>query len=240
MEEIDNRLLRKELDYDVQILQQEYLMLIDRLNEEQRKIYDIVSDAVNKKKGGLFFVHRYGGMDKTYLWKIIISKIKSNGKIVLIVASSEIASLLLSDGWTAHSKFKISIQVVAYSICKIKKGTQLTKLIESTSLIVWDEAPMNHRNYFEALDKFLKDILQNGDSVTLKKPFRGKVVLLGRDFRQNLSIVVGENRTDTVDASISQSYLWNYCTIFYITKNMRLLNDAMDEESRMSLMNFGK
>ena len=37
MEKINNKLLSKELDYDLQILQQEHLMLVDRLNKEQNK-----------------------------------------------------------------------------------------------------------------------------------------------------------------------------------------------------------
>ena len=139
--------------------------------------------AVDKNRGGLFFVYGHGGMGKTYLWKAIISKIRSDCKIVLTVASSEIASLLLLDGWTAHSRFKIPIQVDDHSTCKIKKDTQLTKSIESISLIVWDEAPMNHRNYFETLDKSLKDILHKMEPDGMETPFGGKVVLLGEDFR---------------------------------------------------------
>ena len=86
-------------------------------------------------------------------------KIHSEKKIILTVVSSGITSLLLPDGRTARSRFKIFIHIDEHSTYEIKKKMQLTALIKSTSLIVWDEAPMNHRNCFEALNISLKDIL---------------------------------------------------------------------------------
>ncbi len=55
-----------------------------------------------------------------------------------------------------------------------------------TSLIIWDEALMNHRNCFEALDKSLKDVMGLCDSATNENIFGGKSMLLGGDFRQIL------------------------------------------------------
>jgi hypothetical protein len=42
-----------------------------------------------------------------YVWTTIMSYLQGQGKIVLAVASSRIASLLLLGGKTAHSRFKI-------------------------------------------------------------------------------------------------------------------------------------
>jgi hypothetical protein len=36
----------------------------------------------------------------------------------------------------------------------------LAALLNKTSLIIWDEAPVAHKNCFEALDKSLHDILR--------------------------------------------------------------------------------
>ncbi|GJR01918.1 DNA helicase [Tanacetum coccineum] len=46
----------------------------------------------------LIFVYGHGGTGKTFLWKTIISTLRSEGKIVLAVASSDIASMLLLSG----------------------------------------------------------------------------------------------------------------------------------------------
>ena len=99
---------------------------------------------------------------------------------------------------------------------------------------------MNHRNCFEALDKSLKDILNTGDSQASEKPFGRMVVLLEGYFRHILLVMVRGSRMDTIDASISRSYLWDYCTVFSLKTNMCLLNDNMDEESRISLIDFTK
>ena len=51
----------------------------------------------------------HGGTGKTFLYKVICSKLHSDGAIVLCTASSGIAALLLPSGRTAHSMFKIPI-----------------------------------------------------------------------------------------------------------------------------------
>ena len=56
-------------------------------------------------------------------------------------------------------------------------------------MILWDETSMGHRNFFEALDRSLRDILQLEDPQSVEKPFGGKVVVLGGDFRQILLVV---------------------------------------------------
>ena len=103
--------------------------------------------------------------------------------IFLVVASSGIASLLLSGGRTTHSRFKIPLDINEHSTCEIKKGTQLARLIEEAKLIIWDEAPMAHRYCFEAVDRTLRDILFISNINGETKPFGGKPILLSGDFR---------------------------------------------------------
>ncbi|XP_071741764.1 uncharacterized protein [Rutidosis leptorrhynchoides] len=131
----------------------------------------------------LIFVYGHGGTGKTFLWKAIITALKARGKIVLAVASSGIASLLLPSGRTTHSRFKLPLVLTDESMCNVKKNTQMENLLQKTGLIVWDEAPMINRRCFEALDRSLRDILDNNDVV-----FGGMSVILGGDFKQTLSI----------------------------------------------------
>ncbi|CAN1242007.1 ATP-dependent DNA helicase PIF1 [Linum perenne] len=105
----------------------------------------------------------------------IISKIRSEHKIALVVASSGIAATLLPGGVTAHSRFKIPIEVDHASTCAIKKGTNLARLMQQATLIVWDEAPMVHRLSFEAVDRTLCDIMNkkvylSADTLTTSGP----------------------------------------------------------------------
>ncbi|GKD18676.1 DNA helicase [Tanacetum coccineum] len=132
---------------------------VPRLNNEHRIIYDLITDASTNNRQELLFVYGHGGTGKTFLWKTLISALRSEGKIVLAVASSGIASLLLPSGRTAHSRFKLPLELTEESLCRITKNTQLGKLLIDTDLIIWDEAPMNDRRCFEALDRTLRDIL---------------------------------------------------------------------------------
>jgi CO dehydrogenase nickel-insertion accessory protein CooC1 len=59
-------------------------------------------ELVDKIFGNQIFVDGYGGTGKTYLWKAITTKLRSEGKIVLAVASCGIAALLLHGGRTTH------------------------------------------------------------------------------------------------------------------------------------------
>ena len=151
---------------------------------------------------------------------------RSEKLIVLAVASSGVASLLLPGGHTAHSRFKIPIVIDESSVCDIKRGTFLADLIVQSSLIIWDEAPMTHRHCFESLDRSMRDILGQMDCSRYHQVFGGKTVLLGGDFRQVLPVVESGTRVDTVDACITNSYLWSHVKILKLTINMRLLGMA--------------
>ncbi|XP_076934493.1 uncharacterized protein LOC143600803 [Bidens hawaiensis] len=118
------------------------------------------------------------------------------GEIVLNVASSGIASLLLEGGRTAHSIFLIPINLTEDSQCQVKGNTDVSELLKKTSLIIWDEAPMIHKHAFEALDRTLKDVMNVDLGNTSGTLFGGKVVVLGGDFRQILPVVQNGTRND--------------------------------------------
>jgi ABC-type branched-subunit amino acid transport system ATPase component len=77
-------------------------------------------ESVDSKQGKLVFIEGHGGTGKTYLWKAITTKIRSEGKIVLTVVSCGIAALLLEGGMTAHSRFHIPLNTSDDSTCDIK------------------------------------------------------------------------------------------------------------------------
>ncbi|EOA28676.1 hypothetical protein CARUB_v10024900mg [Capsella rubella] len=222
LKKIKNSMLQDETSYNILKEEKDYRRLIQTLNDDQKKVYDAVIDSIEHQKGKLFFLNGPGGTGKTYVYKTIISRLRSQRKIVLPVASSGIAATLLPNGRTAHSRFKIPIDLHQDSICNISRGSMLAELLEKTDLIIWDEAPMCHRFAFEALDKSLRDLLSVADPNAASKPFGGKTVLLGSDFRQILPVIPQGTRQETVMATITRSYLWNYISIFTLEKNMRL------------------
>jgi hypothetical protein len=83
---------------------------------------------------------------------------------MLVVASSRIPSLLLLGGRTAHSRFKILIDLHDESTCNITQQMNVAKLVRKVDMIIWDEAPMMHRQAFEAIDQTLHDLMQLDDA----------------------------------------------------------------------------
>ncbi|KAK9068593.1 hypothetical protein SSX86_012708 [Deinandra increscens subsp. villosa] len=219
---LENQMISEERLYDQDRMDQEYQSLFMKLTDEQRSIYNEIMSAVNNKKPGMFFVYGYGGTGKTFLWNTLSASIRSKKQIVLNVASSGIASLLLPGGRTAHSRFRIPININENSLCTLNPNSDVAELLKETSLIIWDEAPMTNKHCFEALDRSLNDIIKSNSSSRKDIFFGGKVVVFGGDFRQILLVVPGGTDEDIVNSSLSSSYLWSKCKVLKLTKNMRL------------------
>ena len=111
-----------------------------------------------KDAGGVFFLHSYRGIGKTFIWRILFSTLRSRGEIALNVASSGITTLLIPGGRTAHSRFSIPLSVNEDSTCNIKQKSDVVELIAKARLIIWDRAPIVHKHCFEALDKTLREM----------------------------------------------------------------------------------
>jgi len=100
-----------ELNYNKDEMVKEHTSLLKCLTVEQLNVYENIISSVVSEKGGFFFLYGYGGTSKTFIWRTLSNAIRYVGKIVLNVASSRIASLLLPGGKTTHSRFCIPILI---------------------------------------------------------------------------------------------------------------------------------
>ena len=121
-----------------------------------------------------------------------------------------------------------------------QKNTHLAQLIQQTSLVIWDEAPVNHRHCFEALDRTLRDILSSNDPSLAKKQFGGLTVVFGGDFRQTLPVLPNAKKHEILSASITRSYLWSRCIVLHLTENMRLQSPLLSDAQRDRLQEFSE
>jgi ATP-dependent DNA helicase PIF1 len=202
------------------------------LTREQKRIYATIINACNTDIGGMFFVYGYGGTGKMYLYKKLSSALRSKGQVVLNVASSGIAALLLEGGRTTQYRCAIPINLVEDSMYSISTDSDLAELLSMAKLIIWDEAPMVHRHCFEAFDRTMRDITSVPDKV-----FGGKVVVFGGDFRQILPVIPNGSRHDVVHASINASKLWQHCKVLKLTVNMRL-TVGTDSDKKEEIQEF--
>ena len=139
-----NKLIVDELNYNKNEPEKTHTDMLLMLNDEQRCVHDKIMESVGSKDGGFFFLYGYGGAGKTFIWKTLSAAVRSNGLIVLNVASSGIATLLLPDGRTAHSTLTVPIEINEASSLTMDKDSPRADLVRTAKLIIWDEAPMMH------------------------------------------------------------------------------------------------
>ena len=222
---VENPLVNEQLNYDCDAERDRVAQREPRLNEDQRSAYERVLDSVRSSHGRMFFLNGPGGTGKTFVYNTLCHQLRSEGAIVLCVALSGIAALLLKGGRTAHSMFKIPVEDIhSESMCAVTKESHLAGLLRLAKLIIWDEATMQLRYAFEAVDRTCRDV-QNSE-----QPFGGITVVFGGDFQQILPVVVKGSREDIVSASLQRSYLWPEVNILRLQRNMRL--EGNDDESR--------
>ena len=88
------------------------------LNKDQHSIYDVIIKAI-EHDSSCFFIDRPGGTGNTFLYNIMLAKVRSLREIALVVASSGVTALLITGGKTVHFQFKISIKLNESFICNI-------------------------------------------------------------------------------------------------------------------------
>ena len=93
-------------------------------NIEQQECFERVISAVDSVRKGTrpyFFIQGPVGIGKTFLYSVLYYHYCAHEKIVLCVASSGIASLLLPRDQTSHSRLQIPLNLCESSQCNIGK-----------------------------------------------------------------------------------------------------------------------
>jgi hypothetical protein len=68
-----NQLVQEELAYDQHSLTTDVDNSEDKFNDDQRSVYETILNVVTNKEGKLFFVYGSGGIDKTFVWTMLLS-----------------------------------------------------------------------------------------------------------------------------------------------------------------------
>jgi hypothetical protein len=220
-----NSLLAEQYAYEREEQALESEEAINQFNPDQARCFQrIVARIDEAPEGAHFFLQGPAGTGKTFLYRAIAAYFRAQGKVVLCVASSGIAAQLLPGGRTAHSCFKIPIQIHSESACNFTKQSQLGKMMREVGLIIWDEVPMQHKHCFEAVDRHLRDIRD------CDKLFGGIPVLLGGDFAQILPVVKRGDQARIVLACLRKSALWKGLEVLTLRENMRIRGqDALNK-----------
>ncbi|CAK0837851.1 unnamed protein product [Prorocentrum cordatum] len=151
------------------------------LNDDQQAIFDFARDRVDGCKGDaaadVTYIDGPAGRGETHVYKQILHYVRMTGRVALAVAMSGVAALLLPGGRTAHSRLPVPIPLEGYK-ANVKPQYAAARLIRDAAVIIWDEASTASRAMFEAVDSCLRERFHD------QRPFGGKAVALGGDFRQ--------------------------------------------------------
>lgn len=119
----------RETNYDLQTLEAFIESNLPLLNTDQKIAFDFVMGQIrrNERNGAITFLDAPGGTGKTFLTNLILAEVRKQRNIALAVASSEIAATLMEGGRTAHSAFKLPLDIPRQEnlTCKISHQQQL-------------------------------------------------------------------------------------------------------------------
>jgi len=121
-------------------------------NPEQATTFDVVLESVTNNQGHLFFIHAAGGCGKTFLCNTIAAEVRRREQVVLCIASSGIAALLLDGERTSHLCFKIPFSINENSVAELKQNSYMFPVIQQTKVIIGDEVSMQHKYDIDAVD----------------------------------------------------------------------------------------
>ena len=109
-----------------------------------------------------------------------------------------------------------------------------TQILKRAEILIWHEATMSSKHVLNAVNMCLQDIMGNN------KPFGGKLVVFGGDFRQTLSVVEHGSKQQEINMCIQSSKLWKGITVKKLIQNMRiktLLTNNMATKQRLQKWN---
>ena len=226
-------LIASETNFDKEELHSRAEQNFANMNTEQSSFFKAVFESVCDGSGGLFCLNAAGGTGKTFTLNTLLDKVRSAGWVALATASSGVASKLLHNGTTVHSRFKVPIKITSTSTCSFKSTDATGKLIKGAKLIIMDEMTMLHRHVFEAVDKSIRELTGKNE------PFGGITTAFSGDWRQCLPIVRRGSRADVLHACLKSSELWKETKVTNLIHNMRVQLRGESSEFSDILPNIG-
>ncbi len=88
-------------------------------------------------------------------------------------------------------------------MCNLTTLSDKFKLIDESSVIIWDEAPMQQRWIMECVDRTLRALLKEPH-----KPFGGKNIIFVGDYRQVSCVIPRAGKTQIIERTFTNSALW--------------------------------
>ncbi|XP_044760319.1 uncharacterized protein LOC123317775 [Coccinella septempunctata] len=187
------------------------------LNQEQRNVFNKIISAVESAALGVdryFYLQGSGGTGKTHLYNTLLEYCEERHIPTLAVAFTGIAALLLRNGRTVHSTFRLPLHLNASSRSSITAQSQEADHLRKIRLIIWDEVSMASYHVLNIVDDLLRDVCMD------PRPFGGKCILLGGDVKQLLPVASG--RVEQIELFFTNYRFWRVFQVVHLMTNMRV------------------
>nr|GEY46441.1 DNA helicase [Tanacetum cinerariifolium] len=190
LEDLKNKLLMEEKKLQMGFADVRGYSFSPKVESRSGKTYDLIINATATNPQEVLFFYGHSGTGKTFLSETIISSLRSQGKIVLVVASPCIASLLFPPGHTSHSKLKLPLELTDESLCHAKKekSSRLLRDMMNAPTILFEGKTM-------VLGELIDSIY---DEATLKTPTAGGL-------QEKEIVCLNDDTADAVNAKILSS-----------------------------------
>ncbi len=178
--------------------------------EQHAAVSAVIESIGSNNHCNVFALLASAGCGKTVFANGLSMMLRCQNRIVVTVAASALAAMLLMGGSTAHSYFHIPIPANEYTTCNLSYDEKC--LLRRSDVIVYDECSMVHLDIADTVERSLRDIMND------QRPFGGKTVVFMGDFKQLLPVVrhgKGHNFT------MQRCRWWNQSHILTFNKNWR-------------------
>ncbi|GFU82922.1 ATP-dependent DNA helicase [Trichonephila clavipes] len=155
------------------------------------------------------------GASKSAFFNAIIHSVKGLENIVVPLAWTGIAAIILEDGRTANLGIKLPVPILDSSSCCIRHNTEQRRFPKVAKLIILNKSTMIPHHALSVVDRLLRE------RMGLDLPFGCKVIVLGGDWRQILPVAVHVKKTTLLKICLKNSPLWNSFEQFPLIMDMR-------------------
>ena len=231
-----NKLIRKQLK--LTSFQNDVDDVWNKFNFDQRHAVDFIVNNVHNNQFDtkqFYFLNDFKDTNKIFVQNIVLSKLRFENFIVFVVASFDIAVILLNENQIVHFQFKISLNFDENSFCNISKNTKLIELIQRTKLIFWNEFFMQRKFDMLVVNRIIFDLcFEMNEFIS----FDNKIVYFCENFKQCTFVCSNVKKSIIMNINLKATLFWLEITVFSLSINMRLQNFFLSAENKIVVAQF--
>lgn len=185
-----------------------------RLEGGQRNVFCLFIEGLGRYKPNAIFIEGPTGAGKTFALNCIRSFCEFHEHPVLAMAYTRMGSVLLMNGRTVYSWFKMPWNNYSKCHSRLREHSIEFKKIQQARVILWDQVTSFHKNEISEVDRMLRELTGNHDML-----FGGKFVIMAGDFCECLPIR-DENRNEN-GSTIRHTKFWDGLEKIKLEDNVR-------------------